>query len=398
MIATAASTWVGTAFAVVIQLQPPLVPQQAGASPNQLWVVALAICVVLLPIAPLWLLVLIYFKRPAGAVNHAQDNCWKFGLYYFNPQDAAWIVPARFGVGATLNFGRSLAWILVLMSAAGLSLRWFAISPAQNSEAERSVQSRFAVAALQLRAGDSDASARLLYIARHSDDPAVWSSVAYVLADNHVRPDGARNWAEKAVNSQEGNSQTRLATTNGVGWEAMRRLAGSWSNLGFVCSWRSDFDCAQRYVAAAWALDPLPAYGTQLEAIIKTAPTPQDGQILASVKLQSGVPVRQVLNISVPGRESGTAYFDVLSSQKAPTKTLWAGGDRNLSGAADLVGRTLDFPWPDDSGKESVRIRERLTCAPAQSACELIALSPEEALKMLAHVLNRSAGLQIKFR
>jgi len=43
------------------------------------------------------------------------DKCWKFGLFYFNPNDAALLVEKRFGVGYTLNFAHPSAWICLAL-------------------------------------------------------------------------------------------------------------------------------------------------------------------------------------------------------------------------------------------------------------------------------------------
>lgn len=333
-----------------------------------------------MPIAAVWVLLLLYYNRPTGTVNRAQDDCWKFGLYYFNPRDAAWIVPARLGAGATLNFARPLAWILILISASGLGLRCYVRSSAPIDNPDHFVESQFAIATLQLRGGKFEASEQLMRIARHSDDPAIWSSAAYELTDNHVKPHFALEWAERAAASGESvSAQARLTMTTNEDWKVMARLAAYWSNLGYVCSWQGDFDCAQRYLAATWTLDPLPGYRDELVELIKSAPRSPD-RILATLKLQSGAPVRQVVNISLQGSNAGTAYFDVLLSEKEPTKIVWSRGDRNLSGAAESIARNLAFPWPDDGGSEKVRFREKLTCTGFDSACELMALSPEEAV------------------
>jgi uncharacterized membrane protein len=39
------------------------------------------------------------------------DACWHAGLFYYNPADAAVLVPKRFGWGWTLNFARLTAWV-----------------------------------------------------------------------------------------------------------------------------------------------------------------------------------------------------------------------------------------------------------------------------------------------
>ena len=43
-----------------------------------------------------------------------EDEHWKLGVFYFNPCDASFIVPERFGVGWTMNFARPAAWAVML--------------------------------------------------------------------------------------------------------------------------------------------------------------------------------------------------------------------------------------------------------------------------------------------
>jgi uncharacterized membrane protein len=42
------------------------------------------------------------------------ENCWKWGQFYYNPDDPALFVEKRFGVGMTLNFGRPASWIVFI--------------------------------------------------------------------------------------------------------------------------------------------------------------------------------------------------------------------------------------------------------------------------------------------
>jgi len=48
---------------------------------------------------------------PLGDGTRDQD--WKWGMFYYNPDDAALFVEARFGVGYTINFGHTSAWIIM---------------------------------------------------------------------------------------------------------------------------------------------------------------------------------------------------------------------------------------------------------------------------------------------
>lgn len=45
------------------------------------------------------------------------DRHWKFGIIYWNREDASLFVPARFGIGWTANLGRPAAWAIIGASA-----------------------------------------------------------------------------------------------------------------------------------------------------------------------------------------------------------------------------------------------------------------------------------------
>lgn len=49
-----------------------------------------------------------------GLIPRDDDRLWKAGLVYWNPKDPALIVPKRFGIGYTFNFGHWLAWVVLL--------------------------------------------------------------------------------------------------------------------------------------------------------------------------------------------------------------------------------------------------------------------------------------------
>jgi uncharacterized membrane protein len=48
-------------------------------------------------------------QAPAG--DRTPDECWKGGLFYYNPADPAVFVEKRFGVGWTLNLGNPRTWL-----------------------------------------------------------------------------------------------------------------------------------------------------------------------------------------------------------------------------------------------------------------------------------------------
>jgi uncharacterized membrane protein len=72
--------------------------------------------------------------KPAGKeINRDDDQYWKLGSFYFNPEDPALFVEKRFGIGYTGNFARPLTWVLmallllVIGGAAAASLTAFGL-------------------------------------------------------------------------------------------------------------------------------------------------------------------------------------------------------------------------------------------------------------------------------
>lgn len=45
--------------------------------------------------------------------DRTPDECWKWGLIYYNRDDPAVMVEKRFGIGYTMNFGNVRAWLLL---------------------------------------------------------------------------------------------------------------------------------------------------------------------------------------------------------------------------------------------------------------------------------------------
>ena len=52
--------------------------------------------------------------RESATLLADEDEHWKLGIFYFNPNDASIIVPERFGIGWTMNFARPAAWAIIL--------------------------------------------------------------------------------------------------------------------------------------------------------------------------------------------------------------------------------------------------------------------------------------------
>jgi uncharacterized membrane protein len=45
--------------------------------------------------------------------DRTPDQCWKWGIFYYNPDDPALMVEKRFGIGWTVNFAHRGAWIFI---------------------------------------------------------------------------------------------------------------------------------------------------------------------------------------------------------------------------------------------------------------------------------------------
>lgn len=58
------------------------------------------------------------FMEPGEPMEATPNECWKAGVVYYNPEDAALFVQKRLGLGYTLNFANPWSW--VLLSGLGL--------------------------------------------------------------------------------------------------------------------------------------------------------------------------------------------------------------------------------------------------------------------------------------
>ena len=103
-----AGVWAVTVISLALAVAPALA---GGVRPRALgWIVPASVLVAIVPFAIQ--LVRLTRDRTSGS-DGTPDQCWKLGLFYYNPADPAVMVEKRFGVGYTLNFGnRSLWWIL----------------------------------------------------------------------------------------------------------------------------------------------------------------------------------------------------------------------------------------------------------------------------------------------
>jgi len=98
----AAEYLLGLLFAL-ISLQAPMgIP---------VWVIVLAPLVILIPLV---VVMVRKMAEPDEPLDPTPNECWKAGILYYNPDDAALFVEKRDGYGYTLNFANRWSWALLL--------------------------------------------------------------------------------------------------------------------------------------------------------------------------------------------------------------------------------------------------------------------------------------------
>ena len=74
-----------------------------------IWVYVLILCFII----PMVIATVKESNQPRDAPDPTPDDCWKGGLFYYNPNDAALCVEARTGFGVAYNFANPWIWGLL---------------------------------------------------------------------------------------------------------------------------------------------------------------------------------------------------------------------------------------------------------------------------------------------
>jgi uncharacterized membrane protein len=72
--------------------------------------------IVLLPLAFLVPVLLVFAREwsaPDSVPDTTPNECWRAGMFYYNPADTAVFVEKRFGMGYTMNFANPWSWVLM---------------------------------------------------------------------------------------------------------------------------------------------------------------------------------------------------------------------------------------------------------------------------------------------
>lgn len=107
--------WAVALLFVVMVLLPVLPPMGQGFT----------LAMILVPTA-LVVAVAIGVSRETWQAPPAGPECWRWGVFYFNPDDPDVMVPKRTGLGYTMNFARPASWAILgaLILILPLALLW----------------------------------------------------------------------------------------------------------------------------------------------------------------------------------------------------------------------------------------------------------------------------------
>jgi len=95
------------------------------------WVTFRGYLILLLPLIGIRLWLARNVSKQSG--DPMRDDCWKWGQFYANPEDPAWVVPSRFGAGLSYNYAQKAIWltgvIVALITVVEMAqLYWFLMS------------------------------------------------------------------------------------------------------------------------------------------------------------------------------------------------------------------------------------------------------------------------------
>jgi tetratricopeptide (TPR) repeat protein len=193
------------------------------------------------------------------------------------------------------------------LGAAYLSLKRYreAVSPLESAVKFSPDQAgfQFNLGNAYLNTGDSDKSRSAFEAALKLDSSAAMlNDISYFLAEQNTDLDKAKEYAEKAVQSEEEASNTiELSGPQTSDLNHARRLIMFWDTLGWVYLRLNDLIQAEAYLKAAWTLDPRPVIGQHLGRVYE-----QQG------KKEAALHTYQLAYITIP----------LISTRTGPPKTL----------------------------------------------------------------------------
>jgi tetratricopeptide (TPR) repeat protein/transglutaminase-like putative cysteine protease len=243
-----------------------------------------------------------------------------------------------------------------------------------------------------------------------SATPLIWNNVAYQLSLKKAHLDRAQQYAESAV------SATAAALRN-VSLDSLTQqqlplvpsLVAYWDTLGWVFFTEGNFDKAEKYVYAAWALgqhgevgdhlgqiyekrgDKTRARETYALALEGLRPIPETRDRLAALADKKNdsfatAPKGRLQELRTvhlgKAKDSGNAEFFILlsggSAKAAVAAVKFISGDEKLKSFTDTL-RAADYHvvFPDDTPVKILR-RGILSCSTATGECTFVLVLPDD--------------------
>ena len=88
------------------------------------WVILLLPMTILIPLI---IVMANKMSEPEDPMDSTPNECWKAGIFYYNPNDAALFVEKRDGIGFAFNFANRLSWLLLFGMALVLASAPFVV-------------------------------------------------------------------------------------------------------------------------------------------------------------------------------------------------------------------------------------------------------------------------------
>jgi tetratricopeptide (TPR) repeat protein len=243
--------------------------------------------------------------------------------------------------------------------------------------------------------------------------PLVWNNIAYQLSLKKSHLDRAQQYAESAVSATAAAlrnlSLDRLTQKD---LPLVPSLIAYWDTLGWVHFGEGDFDKAEKYVGAAWALGQHGEVGDHLGQIYEKRgdkdralstyalslnglrPIPETRERLASLaggdakaeaavaRYKNELPHLGTIDLG-KATQTGNADFFVLLSGGAGSvarvdAVRFISGDEKLKSFTEAL-RTADYhlTFPDDTPVKVLR-RGTLSCSVATASCKFILTLPDD--------------------
>jgi TonB family protein len=254
---------------------------------------------------------------------------------------------------------------------------------------------RAALGGVYLDLGQTDKGWEILAkLAQDTPSPGTWNSVAYALASHKLQLERAERYAESAVTMVATN--LRNVELDHIAIADLRRvvsLAAYWDTLGWVHFQRGNTDEAEKFIGAAWSLDPkgrvadhmgqlyasrgheVPAIAFYARAMAPPDALPETRRRLEALWGAEGMKDNRYVVTRPAGKllpEKATADFYLLQAPKpAEAEARFIRGDERLRPFAKAVQDTTPAGiFPDTAPTKLIR-RVTLTCPGEGRECSV---------------------------